>query len=65
MTSTMDTWPPYPDDHLKLEDATDEMATEELENELPKVDTDQFPLATVIQRLAGDLYGHLLLNAET
>jgi len=61
----MDTWTPYPDDYLKQEDGTDEMATEELENELPKVDTDQFPLATVIQRLAGDLYGNLLLNAET
>ena len=61
----MDTWPPYPDDPLRQEDDTDEVATEELENELPMVVTDQFPLATVIQRLAGDLYGQLLLNAET
>lgn len=65
MTSTMDTWPPYPDDNLKQEDDTDDMVTDELENELPKVVTDQFSLATVVQRLAGDLYGHLLLNAET
>ena len=65
MTSTMDTWPPYQDDYLKQDDSTEDMATEELENELPKVVTDQFALATVIQRLAGDLYGHLLLNAET
>lgn len=61
----MDTWPPYPDDHLKQEYDIDEVAAEELENELPMVVTDQFPLATVVQRLAGDLYGQLLLNAET
>lgn len=61
----MDTWPPYPDDHLRQEDDTDEVVTDELENELPMVVTDQFSLATVIQRLAGDLYGQLLLNAET
>lgn len=65
MTSTMDTWTPYPDDYLKQEDGTDEMEIEELENELPRVVTDQFSLATVIQRLAGRLYGDLLLNAET
>ena len=65
MTSTMDTWPPYPDDHLNQEYDIDEVAAEELENELPMVVTDQFPLATVVQRLAGDLYGQLLLNAET
>ena len=61
----MDTWTPYPDDYLKQEDGTDEMEIEELENELPMVVTDQFSLATVIQRLAGGLYGDLLLNAET
>ena len=61
----MDTWLPYPDENLKQEDNIDEITTEELENELPMVVTDQFPLATVIQRLAGDLYGQLLLNAET
>jgi hypothetical protein len=65
MASTMDTGPLYPDDYLQQEDDKDEMAMEELENELPKVVTDQFSLATVIQRLAGDLYGQLLLNAET
>lgn len=65
MTSAMDTWP-YPEDHLTQEDDADEEAIEEFdENELPMVVTDQFPLATVIQRLAGDLYGQLLLNAET
>ena len=61
----MDTWPPYLDDQLKQEDEQDEILTEELENELPVVDKDQFRLSTVVQRLAGDLYGQLLLNAET
>jgi hypothetical protein len=65
MTTPMNTWPLYQDDYLKPEDDGDEIGTEELENELPMVNTDQFRLGTVIQRLSGDLYGQLLLNAET